>query len=92
MSDLTLHLKAVYFDQIKNGTKPFEYRLITPYWKKRLIGRHYNNVVFCRGYPKRGDVEPYRGYDVQTLTHPHFGNKPVTVFAIRTMAVQEKAA
>ena len=87
--DLILHLKGVYFDEIQSGVKHFEYRLTTPYWKERLIGRTYRNVIFCKGYPARDDetmrlVRPYCGYDIQTLTHPHFGEEPVTVFAIRT--------
>lgn len=84
---LTLALKGEYFDQIKDGTKVWEYRLVTPYWTKRLDGREYDTLVLTRGYPKSGDAEkrltlPYRGYRFETITHPHFGPKPVSVFAI----------
>lgn len=87
MTDLILHLKGEYFDQIERGEKPEEYRLQTPYWQKRLVGREYKRVLIYRGYPKRGDhsrriVKPWRGYIDRTITHPHFGPDPVKVFAI----------
>jgi hypothetical protein len=89
MSDLTLHLKAEYWHEIKNNTKPFEFRKRNKYWEKRLIGRKYENVVFCLGYPKKDDLEKrikvkYTGYEMQTITHSHFGKSPEDVFAIRT--------
>ncbi len=91
MRTLTIPVKGIYFDQIKAGMKPFEYRLRTPYWTKRLAWRTYDRVVLTRGYPKAGDTErrlelPWRGYEVQTITHPHFGPDPVQVFAIRVAA------
>lgn len=87
MRTLTIPVKGIYFDQIKAGTKPFEYRLRTPYWSKRLVGRAYDRVVLTRGYPKATDAErrlelPWRGFKEQTITHPHFGTEPVQVFAI----------
>lgn len=67
MRKLILHLKGEYFDEIKAGRKPKEYRLVTPYWEKRLVGRTYDGIELARGYPKRGDVEnrltlPWLGY------------------------------
>lgn len=87
MSTLHLPLKGEYFDQIKAGTKPEEFRLANDYWRKRLVGRTYDRIELTRGYPKRGDsdrrlVLPYRGYRMATITHPHFGDQPVEVFAI----------
>ncbi|KJU81032.1 RNA-binding protein [Ectopseudomonas oleovorans] len=87
MSTLHLPMKGEYFDQIKAGTKPEEFRLANDYWRKRLVGRTYDRIVLTRGYPKRGDTErrlvlPYRGYRLATITHPHFGEQPVEVFAI----------
>lgn len=89
MADLILPLKGIYFDQIRDGTKLREYRLTTPFWDKRLIGRQYRNVVLTRGYPKGGGIEgetrltrKWNGFQVQRLTHPHFGPDPVHVFAI----------
>jgi hypothetical protein len=85
---LHLNLKSEYFDQIAAGVKHFEYRLRTEYWRKRLEGRVYQRVLVKKGYPKAGDHErilerKWRGYEEQTITHPHFGPYPVEVFAIR---------
>lgn len=101
MARLQLALKAEYFDAIRDGTKTEEYRLVTPYWIKRLYHpptrggnvcrREFDGIVLTKGYPKRGDQErtielPWRGFSKRTITHPHFGPDPVEVFAI---AVQE---
>ena len=87
MAELILPLKAVYFHQIKEGTKPEEFRLCTPYWRKRLEGRSYDRIVLTLGYPSASDMErrlvrPWRGFRETTLQHPHFGDNPVQVFAI----------
>ncbi len=87
MSDLILPLKAEYFHAIKNGSKPWEYRLRTPFWQKRIEGRTYDRVVLTLGYPAADDharrlVLPWQGYREETLTHPHFGPDPVDVYAI----------
>lgn len=87
MADLHLNLKGEYFDQIKAGTKLFEYRLAAK-WLKRLEGKTFDRVFFKRGYPKSGDQEliierPWLGYELQTITHQHFGVEPVDVCAIR---------
>ncbi len=86
----TLHLplKREYFLAIRDGAKAWEYRLRTPYWCKRIEGRQYGVLVLSDGYPPRTDllrrlVLPWRGYELQTITHPHFGPGPVEVFAIR---------
>lgn len=85
---LVLPVKGIYFQQMKNGVKLFEYRLRTPYWKKRLEGRHYAGVCVTLGYPAAGDRErrldvPWLGYEEQVITHEFFGPDPVEVFAIR---------
>jgi hypothetical protein len=89
MADLILRLKGEYFDHIRAGRKPEEYRLCTDYWSKRLIGRSYDRVVLTRGYPKGGGVEgvsrltrQWRGFAYRSLQHKHFGPEPVRVFAI----------
>lgn len=84
---LVLHLKGEYFDQIKAGAKPEEYRLRTSYWRKRLENRVYRWIDLLRGYPKHGEQDkclrlPWRGGSVKTITHPHFGPDPVEVYAI----------
>lgn len=54
--DLILPVKREYFEQIKAGTKPEEFRLCTPYWAKRLEGRAYDRVVVTLGYPANHDL------------------------------------
>lgn len=89
MSDtLTLSLKGVYFDAIRDGSKPEEYRLCTPYWRKRLEGRSYARIILTKGYPAADDHArrfslPWRGYTVKTIQHDFFGPEPVEVFAIK---------
>lgn len=92
MADLTLHLKREYFEQITSGKKVEEYRLVTPYWQKRLEGREYERVIICMGYPSRGDTSrrivcPWRGIERKTIVHPHFGPEPVDVYAVRLTPV-----
>lgn len=87
MKLLHLNLKAVYFDAIAAGEKREEYRLATPYWRRRLEGRQYAGIVLKKGYPKRDDTSrilarPWAGFSIQTITHPHFGQDPVQVYAI----------
>lgn len=91
MTTLHLSLKGEYFDQIKAGTKPEEFRLCNAYWSKRLIGRSYTQIELAKGYPKAGDTErrilrKWSGYTIKTMQHPHFGPDPVTVFAIDVSA------
>ncbi len=86
---LILPLKRRWFEQILGGQKSFEYRLKNAYWTKRLVGKHYDRVIFMLGYPKRDDtarriVAPYRGYVMKTVTSDEWGNKPQKVFAILT--------
>ncbi len=88
MDTLHLNLNAEYYEQIDDGRKSFEYRLRTEYWRKRLEGRQYRRILIKKGYPKANDNKrvmerPWRGYEEQTITHPHFGPEPVEVFAIR---------
>lgn len=88
--DLVLAVKGEYFHQIKSGEKTEEYRLDNNYWRRRLANRDmpYRKVIITCGYPKRDDTErrlvfPYVGWERKTITHPHFGPEPVTVFAIQ---------
>jgi len=86
-SVLLLPLKAVYFDEIRAGTKPEEFRLDSEYWRQRLLGRHYDFVLLTRAYPRADDFArqlllPWRGYVLRTITHPHFGPGAVSIFAI----------
>lgn len=85
----TLHLvlKREYFEAIRDGRKLEEYRLYEAYWRKRIEGREYDQIVLTLGYAARDDAQrrmmlPWRGYTVKTITHEHFGPEPVEVFAI----------
>ncbi len=87
MATLTLPLKFEYFDAIRDGTKLEEYRLVTPFWRKRLEGKTYDKIVLTRGYPRADETyrrieRPWNGFRIKTITHPHFGEEPVEVFAI----------
>lgn len=87
MATLHLSLKAEYFNAIRDGTKPEEFRLVTQYWSKRLQGRQYDGIHLTLGYPARDDHarhlhRQWRGVTIKTITHPHFGPGPVQVFAI----------
>jgi hypothetical protein len=87
MKKLVLNVKREYFEQIRDGSKTEEYRLVHPYWRKRLEGKHFSNVEIRCGYPKNGDTSKiirrvYCGWYKKTITHHHFGDKPVEVFAI----------
>lgn len=87
MKTLNLNVKRIYFERVRDGEKSEEYRLVTPYWHKRLVGRQYDQIRYCLGYPRAGNSErtlifPYRGFNIKIVTHEHFGEKPVQVFAI----------
>ncbi len=91
MTTLHLPLKREYFEAIRDGTKTEEFRLVTPYWVRRLAGRTYTEIALTLGYPARDDtarrlVRPWRGYTIKTITHPHFGPRPVQVYAIDVRA------
>lgn len=85
---LRLPVTREYFEEIKSGIKKYDYRLKSHYWLQRLSGRKYDGVMITLGYPAADDTSriltfPWRGFECQTITHRHFGNKPVDVFAIK---------
>jgi len=47
---LHLVLEGKYYDAIERGEKKVEYRNNTPYWRKRILEKDPNIVVFHRGY------------------------------------------
>lgn len=88
MSNLQLAVCGEYFDAMKRGDKTEEYRLVTPFWSTRIIDRDYDRLIITKGYPRKDDDDrridvPYAGYEIKTITHPHFGTDPVQVFAIK---------
>ncbi len=87
MKNLTLNLKGIYFDQIKAGIKPEEFRLYNPYWQKRLLNKSFDQVIIKRGYPSNQEkdkiiTKKWNGYVIKKIVSPHFGESLVTVFAI----------
>ncbi|EBZ0422422.1 DUF550 domain-containing protein [Salmonella enterica subsp. enterica serovar Newport] len=88
VANLQLAVKGEYFDAMIRGEKTEEYRLCNDYWNKRIMFREYDRLIITKGYPKRDDFSrridvPYDGYEIKTITHPHFGDKPVKVYAIK---------
>ena len=95
MRILTLNVNAEYFDAIKDGVKTEEYRLVKPYWQKRLE-QSFDEVHILCGYPRKDDISkrlvfPYRGWIRKEITHKHFGSDSVNVFAIQLANNQDQA-
>lgn len=87
MKSLTLNLKKEYFNDIKNGLKKEEYRVVKPYWEKRLLNADYDKIVIKMGYPKSTESDKilefsWNGFTKKQITHKEFGEEPVWVFAI----------
>ena len=84
---LYLPVKAVYYNQIVAGKKQEEFRITSDFWRKRLEGKDFKFVEITLGYPSKRDQNRrirfnWNGYKEKTIRHQHFGNDPVTVFAI----------
>tara|TARA_R110001592_G_scaffold138333_4_gene357245 strand:- start:3497 stop:3766 length:270 start_codon:yes stop_codon:yes gene_type:complete len=69
MKTLHLNLYRKYFDAILKGEKTIEYREVTPYWSKRLEGRHYDVIQFRNGYAKVAPIMivEFRGMGIVTF-------------------------
>ena len=39
MANLQIAVNGEYFDAMKRGEKTEEYRLVNPYWERRIFGR-----------------------------------------------------
>ena len=88
---LHLRVRECYFIAIRDGLKKYEYRLRKPYWEKRLLNpdgtwREYDEVVIHNHYapalPENEVRFPWRTPHCEEITHEHFGDDPVGVFAI----------
>lgn len=91
MEKLFLVIKKKYFDEIKSGIKKEEYRLVKPYWEKKLIGKQYTHIVFQNGYNKnspRIEAE-YLCLKIKTIKHEFFGNEAVDVFALQLGKIKQ---
>jgi hypothetical protein len=85
MKDLILILKKRFYNEIKAGTKKWDYRIATPEWKSRLEGKDgeekgFNGILCKMGYPKKGDPEkelrrPWKGFIKMELEDKRFKRK-----------------
>lgn len=87
MRILRLNLKREHWEEIRDGAKVQEFRRITPYWIRRIVGRAFDEVHLCLGYPRSDDASKvlkrkWRGYSRKRIIHREFGPKRVDVFAI----------
>ena len=87
MKILHLNLKKKWFDKVKSGEKTVELRIANDYWRKRLIGRYYDEIHLKCGYPKKTDTERIlkRKWSLvakETILHEEFGTEPIEVFVI----------
>ncbi|ELA6641059.1 ASCH domain-containing protein [Vibrio alginolyticus] len=92
LKSLVLNVNKRWFEEVKAGTKHKEYRVFNDYWKKRLLHadgtpKQFKDIQYKLGYPKSGDTSKtltfaWRGFDIETIIHPHFNNEPVKVFGI----------
>ncbi len=53
---LHLALHREFFDAIAEGRKKTEYREDKAYWRARLVGREYEEIVFRNGYAPRAPL------------------------------------
>jgi hypothetical protein len=85
MATLFLTVKKKYFDQILAGKKTEEYRIIKPYWVKKLVGKKYSHIIFQNGYSKKSPrlKAEYLGYEIRNIRHEFFGNEEVSVFVLK---------
>ena len=78
---LHIHVKKKYWLQVKDKVKNKEYRLIKPYWIKRLK-KDYDLIYYWLAYTSKKLIFEYNGYVRTAIKHKEFGDKPVNVFAI----------
>lgn len=85
---LHIHVKKKYWQQAKDKVKNKEYRLIKPYWIKRLK-KDYDLIYYWLGYTSKKLIFRYNGYVRTAIKHEEFGDEPVNVFAIDLTKFQE---
>ncbi len=66
---LHLVLKHYWFDKFVSGEKTSEYRECSSYWNKRLGNKHYDTVVFHKGYTNTIAVYKIISIDITTQTN-----------------------
>jgi len=82
---LKLHVKSVYFNQIKSGEKTEEYRDYYK-WRLKILGENFDQVWIYDAYKKKSPDTImkflWNGAPVKIIVHPHFGMRRTRVFAI----------
>lgn len=89
---LRLNLKRKWWEQIRDGEKTCEYRLVNDHWSKRLGHADFDEVHLCLGYPPASDESrilkrKFIQVSIETILHEEFGDEPVEVFAIELGAL-----
>lgn len=84
---LRLNLKRKWWEKIRDGSKTVELRRATEYWQTRLIGRSYDEIHLCLGYPRRGDESrtlkrKWRCVAKEMVQSDEFGPEPVEAYVI----------
>ena len=77
-SVLHLSLRRHWFAAIAARTKRLEDRAQTPYWKKRLEGRHYDVIQFRNGY---ATIAPEMLVEFRGLRR--YGRRQTACYAVR---------
>lgn len=85
---LQLAVEGEYFHAMLTGEKAEEYREANVYWTRRLEGREFDRVILTWGYPSKTDKRrrielPFAGIVRKTITHKHFDDRTLEVFAIQ---------
>lgn len=91
MAKLFMTIKKQYFNEILNGIKKEEYRLVKPHWVDKLVGKQYSHIIFQNGYSRNSPrlEAQYLGYEIRNIRHEFFGNEEVTVFALKLGTIKQ---
>jgi hypothetical protein len=73
MAVLHLTLKNKFFQQIAGGEKPYEYRVVKPYWTRRLEGKTFAEVHFKNGYAADA---PFMRVEIKGISQTIFKGEP----------------
>lgn len=85
MKDLFLTIHRKYFEEILFGLKREEYRIVKPFFEKKIVGKHYDTITFQNGYSKKSPrlTAQYLGFNIVEMQHEFFGSEKVKVFEIK---------
>jgi len=75
--NLTLHRH--WFEQIASGQKTEEYRFCSPFWERKLDGRHFDEIHFRNGY---SPDSPWMRVSCLGITLGEWAGRPCYVIAL----------